>query len=262
MKTSHLRRFGAAVLAAAAIVAACTTAPITGRRQLIVTSETEEAALGLQAYQEVTAGPVISKNKEWTAMVERVGKRIAAVAERPDFQWEFKLIAENTVNAFCLPGGKVAFYEGIMPVCATDAGVAVVMGHEVGHAIARHGGERMTDSMLVEGGASIVASILGGKDPQKQQMAAAALGAGAKYGMLMPFGRKQETEADEIGIILMAKAGYDPREAAKFWQRMIEATGGSGQPEFLSTHPAPENRIAHLKSLEPKALEHFAAAKK
>lgn len=250
---------GAAV---AALLIACTTAPITGRRQLILTSETEEAALGLQAYQEVTASGVISRNKAWAAMVDKVGRDIAAVAARPDFQWEFKLIAEPTINAFCLPGGKVAFYEGIMPVCATEAGVAVVMGHEIGHAIARHGGERMSQGMIAEQGTSVVAAILGGDDPAKQQMAAAALGAGVKYGAILPFSRKQESEADEIGLNLMAKAGYDPREAAKFWQRMIDATGGDRPAEWLSTHPDPANRIKRLNELAPAAVEIFNAAKK
>jgi predicted Zn-dependent protease len=249
-------------VAAAILVVACATAPVTGRRQLILTSETEEAALGLQAYQEVAKAAVLSKNKAWAAMVEKVGRDIAAVADRPDFQWEFKLIAEPTINAFCLPGGKVAFYEGIMPVCATEAGVAVVMGHEVGHAIARHGGERMSQGMIAEQGTSVVAAILGGKDPAKQQMAAAALGAGVKYGAILPFSRKQESEADEIGLNLMAKAGYDPREAAKFWQRMIDATGGDRPMEWLSTHPDPANRIKRLQELEPAAVQIFQAAKK
>ncbi len=246
----------------AALLIACATAPITGRRQLILTSEKEEAALGLQAFQDVTKAGVISRNKAWSAMVEKVGRDIAAVAERPDFQWEFKLIAEPTINAFCLPGGKVAFYEGIMPVCATETGVAVVMGHEIGHAIARHGGERMSQGLIAEQGTSVVAAILGGKDPAKQQMAAAALGAGVKYGAILPFSRKQESEADEIGLNLMAKAGYDPREAGKFWQRMIDATGGVRQAEWLSTHPDPANRIIRLNELAPASVAIYEAAKK
>lgn len=257
-----LKLGAACVFTALVAFVACTTAPVTGRRQLILTSETEEASLGLQAFQEVTKGAALSRNKQWTAMVEKVGRDIAAVADRPDFQWEFKVIAENTVNAFCLPGGKVAFYDGIMPVCANEAGVAVVMGHEIGHAIARHGGERMSQGMIAEQGTGVVAAILGGKDPAKQQMAAAALGAGVKYGAILPFSRKQETEADEIGITLMAKAGYDPREAAKFWRRMIESTGGDRPMEWLSTHPDPENRITRLNELAPKALELYNAAKK
>jgi metalloendopeptidase OMA1, mitochondrial len=250
----------AAFAAVVAVVAACATAPVTGRRQLIMTSEAEEAALGLKAYQEATGGTALSRNAEWSARVARVGANIAPAADRPDFQWEFKLIAEPAVNAFCLPGGKVAFYEGIMPVCASDTGVAVVMGHEIGHAIARHGGERITQGMIAEQGVGVVAQIIGGKDQRLVQASAAALGAGVQYGAILPFSRKQESEADEIGLTLMAKAGYDPREAPRFWQRMIDATPGDRPAEWLSTHPDPANRIKALEALMPSALKIYEAA--
>jgi predicted Zn-dependent protease len=240
------------------LVVACATAPYTGRSQLLIISQAEENALGLQAFQESVAGAPASTRADWKAMVERVGLRIAAVAERPDFQWEFKLIAENTVNAFCLPGGKVAFYEGIMPVCGDDTGVAVVMGHEVAHALARHGGERVSQSVVAKMGTDVVSKVLGGSDAASQQMIATALGAGAKYGALLPWGRTQESEADQIGLILMAKAGYDPREAPRFWQRMEAKTGSAGRPpEFLSTHPNPETRIQQLEAWMPEALTHY-----
>lgn len=259
---SPLRPRLVAAALGAAFVVACVSAPVTGRSQLILTSEAEEAAMGAQAYQEATKGGAISRNAAWSSMVARVGAKIAPVANRPDFQWEFKLIAENTINAFCLPGGKVAFYEGIMPVCATDDGVAVVMGHEIGHAIARHGGERITRGMIAEQGVAVIAQIIGGKNPTLVQASAVALGAGVQYGQVLPFERGQESEADEIGLTLMAKAGYDPREAPRFWRRMIAATGGPKQAEWLSTHPDPESRIKALEALMPNALKLYEAAKK
>jgi predicted Zn-dependent protease len=242
------------------ILQGCGTAPYTGRQQLLLISEAEESQLGLQAWTEEVMPSPVSKHPEWTAMVTRVGKRISAVAERPDFQWEFRVIAEPTVNAFCLPGGKVAFYEGIMPVCQDDTGVAVVMGHEVGHAIARHGGERISQSIVAKAGTGVVAKILGGQDPDNQAMVAKALGVGANVGILLPFSRKQESEADHIGLLLMAKAGYDPRAAPLFWERMM-AQGGERGPEFLSTHPDPANRIEQLKAWLPEALPHYEASR-
>jgi metalloendopeptidase OMA1, mitochondrial len=264
MKLERLVVVGAPLLAALLVllVVACATAPVTGRRQLIMTTEAEEAALGLKAYQEATGGSALSKNAAWAASVHRVGARIAPVAERPDFQWEFKLVADKTVNAFCLPGGKVAFYEGIMPVCASDTGVAVVMGHEIGHAIARHGGERITQGVIAEQGVGVIAQIIGGKDERLVQTSAAALGAGVQYGAILPFSRKQESEADEIGLTLMAKAGYDPREAPRFWQRMIDATPGERPAEWLSTHPDPQNRIKALEALMPNAIKLYEASTK
>jgi metalloendopeptidase OMA1, mitochondrial len=261
MKTSRRARLLLASIAALVVVA-CATAPITGRKQFILTSESEEAQLGVQAFNETLKTSALSKNATWTKQVETVGRAIADVANRPDFRWEFKVVADSQINAFCLPGGKVAFYEGILPVCGSENGIAVVMGHEVGHAIARHGGERISQGLLAEQGVGVVAQILGGQDAEKQKIAATALGAGVHYGAILPFSRKQESEADEIGLALMADAGYDPREAPKFWERMIQATGGSGTAEWLSTHPDPQNRIARLNELMPDAVARFEAAKK
>ncbi len=259
-----LRHRFLSVVAAAAIAAltllACETAPYTGRKQFILLSPEEENTMGLQAYQEVVAQSRMSSKAAWAGMVERVGRRIAAVAERPDFQWEFRLIEDPTVNAFCLPGGKVAFYEGIMPVCADDTGVAVVMGHEVAHAMARHGGERVSQSMVAQLGTEVAAEVIGSKDPAVREMVAVGLGAGVNVGVMLPFSRKHESEADQIGLILMAKAGYDPRAAPKFWERMNAMAGGSRPPEFLSTHPNPETRIAQLQSWMPEALPYYEAA--
>lgn len=251
-----------AVVIAMAIVA-CTNAPYTGRNQLILLTQGQEAQMGVDAYQEVKANSKISANARWRDMVARVGERIKAVAERPDFQWEFNVIADPTVNAFCLPGGKVAFYEGIMPVCQTDEGVAVVMGHEVGHAIARHGGERVSQEMLAKGGEEVITAILSRKDPVLANQAAGLIGAGAQYGVLLPYSRAHESEADHIGLILMSKAGYDPHEAPKFWERMIAATSSAGDrpPEFASTHPNPDTRIKQLNDWMPEAMGYYNQAK-
>jgi predicted Zn-dependent protease len=248
-----------ALLVAALVPAGCESAPYTGRSQFLLISEAQENALGVQAFQETLAASKLSTNAAWTARLERVGRRIAAVAERPAFEWEFRLIAEPTVNAFCLPGGKVAFYEGIMPICGDDTGVAVVMGHEVAHALARHGGERVSRGIVSDLGTDVLASVLGGQDKENQARVAQALGAGAQVGLLLPWGREQESEADRIGLILMAKAGYDPREAPRFWERMEAATGSGGRPpEFLSTHPSPGTRMRQLEAWMPEALAHYA----
>lgn len=219
-------------------------------------SEDQENAMGVQAYQQAIGQSRLSANREWAAMVERCGRRIAAVSGRPDFAWEFKLLADQTVNAFCLPGGKVAFYEGIMPVCQDENGVAVVMGHEIAHALRRHGGQRVSQNLIKEAGVEIVAAILAGSDPGMQQQAAGLLGAGANVAVTLPFSRGHESEADRDGLTLMAKAGYDPRAAPPFWERMA-ALGGNRSPEFLSTHPSPTTRVAQLKAWMPEALQHY-----
>jgi predicted Zn-dependent protease len=185
-----------------------------------------------------------------------VGKRIAAAANQPDYKWEFNVIQGKDVNAFCLPGGKVAFWEGIMPLCDTDAKIAVVMGHEVAHAIAHHGAERMSQGM----GANIVGEALaiglGKADPGVRENVLQAYGLGAQVGVMLPFSRKQESEADHIGLILMSKAGYDPHVALDFWDSMRKL-GGQKPPEFLSTHPADSTRIEQISRWIPEALTYY-----
>jgi len=221
--------------------------------------------MGAQAFQQILAESKISQNPEWNAAVEEVGRRIAAVTDErmkkdgmEPFKWEFKVIDEpKTVNAFCLPGGKVAFYTGILPLCKNKDGIAVVMGHEVAHAYAQHGASRMSTQMAAEVGLAL-GSVAAGSimdDPEMAQIATAALGAGVTVGVLMPFSRKDESSADEIGLTLMAEAGYDPREAVAFWQRMQEAAGGQEGPSWLSTHPSHGDRIERLKELLPKAIQ-------
>jgi metalloendopeptidase OMA1, mitochondrial len=239
-----------------------------GRRQLIQLNPQEEAQLGAQAYQKVLAESRVVERGPAVDAVKEVGRRLALASTDPrflerfklrldrHFDWEFRLLQSPEINAFCLPGGKVAVYTGILPVCETEAGLAVVMGHEIGHALARHGAERMAQAQLVQVGQIAVATSLGGMDPYQQQQIMGLLGLGAQYGVLLPFSRKHESEADHIGVLLMATAGYDPREAPKFWIRMAKATSSRGQPpQFQSTHPSHETRIHDLQNwVETEAL--------
>jgi predicted Zn-dependent protease len=232
---------------------ACTRVEGTGRRQFLLTSAEQENSLGSQAYQEVLGSEKTSTDAAARAMVERVGKRIAAVAPDRGFTYEFNLIESKSANAFCLPGGKVAIYTGILPFCENEAGLAAVMGHEIGHAIARHGGERMSQQTVASGLQSALAIALQAKGvkPTETNLALGAFGAGAKIGVLLPFSREHESEADYLGLTYMAKAGYDPDEAVKFWGRF--ATLGGKGPEFLSTHPASERRAADLADRRKEA---------
>lgn len=245
---------------------ACTKAPITGRNQLILVSQEQELLMGAHAYNEVVKGSKVSKNPEYNDAVQRVAERIAAVAGRPDFEWEYTVIDDDkTINAFALPGGKIGVYTGILKVAQTDAGLATVMSHEVGHATARHGGERITAGMLSQLGAVGLSVALGssGVDPSVTYGIMQAYGLGVQVGGILPFSRAQESEADRIGLIYMARAGYDPRESVLFWERMAEATKNSQRPpEFLSTHPDSGNRIANLKRHMPEALRIYKTTKK
>lgn len=241
------------------LVAACQTAPVTGRSQLIMLSPQQETQMGVQAYAEVLKKSKLSSAPETREQVTRVGRRIATAAERPDFQWEFAVIEDKQVNAFCLPGGKIAVYTGILPVTRDDAGLAAVLGHEVAHATARHGAERVTQGMLVTGTLTVAQIALAStmRDPQHAQQLAALLGIGATVGVVLPWGRSQETEADHVGLIYMAKAGYHPQAARDLWVRMADASRGAKQPEFLSTHPSHETRIRQIEGWIPEAMKHY-----
>lgn len=240
----------------------CATVPVTGRRSFILVSDSEVNALAANSYQEMLSKSKTVAGTNDADRVRRVGEKIAAVSDQKDFQWEYHLIDEpKTVNAFCMPGGKVAFYTGIMPICKTDAGVAVVMGHEVAHAIARHGAERMSQQMIVNLGGLTLSQAMMSKPQQTQALANQVFGLGVGLGYILPYGRKQESEADHIGLIYMARAGYDPREAVEFWKRMSEMTGGKNPPEFLSTHPSHETRIQDLQSWLPEALAEYEKSK-
>lgn len=240
------------------IAAACAKVPVTGRRSLILVPDTQVQTLAADSYQSLLKESKLSDDAAQVKMVRDVGGRIAVVSHQPDFDWEFNVIADSgTVNAFCMPGGKVAFYTGILPICKNDTGVAVVMGHEVAHAIAKHGAERMSQGLLVTFGGITLDQALRKKPAETRQMANMAFGVAAGVGYVLPYGRMQESEADRIGLMYMAQAGYDPREAVAFWQRMSETSKGGQPPEFLSTHPSHETRINNLQKWMPDALKAY-----
>jgi predicted Zn-dependent protease len=268
----NLRRiFGIVMLAAVAW--GCAQVPITGRRSLHLVPESELLTLSLQQYNEVLQKSKLSTDNQKVAMVRRVGNRIAKAAESflaetghkdliKDFQWQFNLIEDDeTANAWVMPGGKAAVYTGILPFTQDETGLAVVLGHEVGHALANHGNERMSQELLANMGGMALSVALSSQPQMTQELAMAAFGAGASIGVLLPYSRLQESEADHIGLILMARAGYDPREALPFWQRM-NASPGSRPPELLSTHPAPETRIANIQALIPEAMAYYRSSTK
>jgi metalloendopeptidase OMA1, mitochondrial len=237
---------------AAGLVTACEQAPLTGRQQLILLPESQDAEMGLQAYQQILDESKVASNPELNRRVQEVGRRIAAVSPHPEWDWQFTLFDNDEPNAFALPGGKVGVNTGLFQVAKNDAQLAAVIGHEVAHAIARHGAERMSQGMLSQLGAAAVG--IGTGNAAYAELAAQA----ATLGIILPYSRTQESEADHIGLIYMAEAGYDPREAVALW-RNFESFGGARQPEFLSTHPAPGSRIENLEDLMPEALEIYQA---
>ncbi|MBN1919250.1 MAG: M48 family metallopeptidase [Verrucomicrobia bacterium] len=253
----------ALVVVLTASLVGCYTVPETGRRSLILIPESQELQLGASAFAEAKTQTPLSSNVQHNAQISRVGHRIAAVANRDHYEWEFAVFeAPDTINAWCLPGGKIGFYTGILPVCSNDAGVATVMAHEIGHAVARHGAERMSLGLLVLAGAAATAYATKDQDETNRQMIMAAYGIGTTLFVQLPYSRKHEYEADRIGLMLMADAGYDPREAVYFWQRMHvlgEAKGGK-PPEFLSTHPTDTHRIQQLQQYLPEAMQRYHAA--
>ena len=246
-------------LLAAGMAAACETVPYTGRSQLQFMSPQQESELGAQAYQQALAKTKLSSDAAASEMVARVGSRIAAVTGHPEYKWEYRLIQDDKqVNAFALPGGKVAVYTGMLPITRDEDGLAAVLGHEIGHVIARHGGERVSQQMLVNVGLETTMAALSRGNPATVQAVASLLGAGATVGVLLPWSRAQESEADHLGLILMAKAGYDPHAARDLWVRMAAASKGSGKPpEFLSTHPSEPTRIQQIDVWMPEAMRYY-----
>lgn len=254
-------------------VFACKKVPITDRSQFNIIPNNELNSSSFASYNEVLKESKLSTNAAQTQMVKDVGERIKGAVEiylkqnnfenaTKGFKWEFNLIAEDIVNAWCMPGGKVAFYEGILPVCQTEAGIAVVMGHEVAHAIAKHGGERMSQSLVQQGLGIGLSLALSQQPEQTQALAMAAYTGGSTVLGILPFSRLHESEADEMGLQFMALAGYDPAEAPKFWERMRAASGGSAPPQFLSTHPSSSTRIKDLNELLPTAKLIYANSNK
>ena len=252
----------AALLALSAVIAACAHVEGTNRSQLLLTSAAQENQLGAEAYAEVKQQEKACTDPETIALVERVGKRLAAVAPDRDFKYEFVVLESDTINAFCLPGGKVAVYTGILPYCQNEAGLAAVLGHEIGHAIARHGGERMSQGMAAQIGGQTLAAVLQAKgvDPTNTNLAMTAFGLGAQVGVMLPFSRSHELEADYLGLTYMAKAGYDPQEAVAFWKRFATLSSG-GTPAFLSTHPQSGDRAHDLADKMGEAKKLYAKAK-
>jgi predicted Zn-dependent protease len=236
----------------------CSTVPITGRKSFNLIPDDQAMALGEQSYQQVLSTAKLIKSGRDYDMVVRVGRRIAAISDQPDLPWEFALIDDpKTVNAWCLPGGKVAVYSGLMPVAQTEGGLATVMAHEIAHAIAKHGSERMTDELALQVGQAGLAQLLQEKSAATQTVVMAAYGAGTTVGVMLPFSRSQESEADHIGLVYMARAGYDPHEALTFWQRMLDASNGGAPPAFLSDHPANETRIKQIEKWMPQAMKEY-----
>jgi len=218
--------------------------------------------LGASAYVNLLETEKISRDAHYNGVVRRVGQRIAAVSHTPNLRWQYAVFDnDKQVNAFALPGGKIGVYTGMMPVAKTEAGLATVMAHEVAHATARHGGERLTLGILLQIGSAALASAMKKKDKKTTARVLAAYGVGTALVVALPFSRKQESEADRIGLIYMAKAGYDPREAIPFWERM-GAAGRGAPPEFLSTHPGYRTRIKNLRRWMPEALEYYEASQK
>ncbi len=247
----------------AALLASCASVPLTGRRQLTLIPGGQLAALGESSYREVLAGSRLSSNREQVGMIERVGRRIAEAAESfmiesgrrselANYHWEFSLIEDdNTINAWAMPGGKIAFYTGILKLMDSEDEVAVVMGHEVAHIIANHGNERMSQVILADFGGMALSRLLDEKPEETKNLFMTAFGLGTTIGVMLPYSRRHEYEADEIGIHLMHMAGYDVQAAISFWEKM-DNLGGASVPEFLSTHPSSRSRIDKMKKLVRK----------
>ncbi len=257
MRRSEFLRIISVAPFAGPVLAACETVPVTGRSQLQLISPAEESQMGAQAFQDIVSKAKVSDDPALNALVTRVGSRIVTATGKTQYAWEYKVIQDDRqANAFALPGGKVAVYTGILPITRDEPGLAVVLGHEIGHVVARHGGERISQQMGVQTVTGILAG-LASNNPATVQMVGAALGAGASVGVLLPWSRQQESEADHLGLIFMAKAGYDPRAAVELWERMAEASKGQRPPEFLSTHPSEATRIQQLQGWMPEALKYY-----
>ncbi|MEA4982349.1 MAG: M48 family metallopeptidase [Paludibacter sp.] len=250
-----------------AILMSCSQVLITGRKQLSLVSDTEILTMSLQSYKQFIDSVPLSTDKLNTALVKKTGANIAAAvesylkkngkeAELQNFAWEFSLVKDTSVNAFCMPGGKVVFFEGILPMTKTEAGIAVVMGHEIAHAVAKHSNERLSQQMLLSYGASLTDILLSQKSAATRGSIQTLYGIGSQLGVILPYSREHEYEADRLGLIFMAMAGYNPNEAIAFWERMSANSSGS-VAEFMSTHPSNANRIANMKKVLAEAMTFY-----
>ena len=246
---------------------ACSTVPVTGRQQLSLVSSADMLSASNQEYGDfLKANKVVPAGDSRTAMVKRVGRKIQSSVEQyfrqnslslSGYAWEFNLVDDKEANAWCMPGGRVVVYTGMLPITRNEGGLAVVMGHEIAHAVAEHGEERMSQGLLAQLGGAALSQALSEKPQETQQLWMTVFGVGAQYGVLLPFSRTQESEADHLGLIFMAMAGYDPNQALTFWQHMAQQDKGQSPPQFMSTHPSDESRIATIREELPEALRYY-----
>jgi predicted Zn-dependent protease len=249
------------------ILSSCGSVPLTGRNQILLVGDQEVLTASLTQYGDFMKAAKLSADKTGTAKVVRVGKNIAAAteaylkangleAEIQNFSWEFHLVQSPDINAFCMPGGKIVVYDGIMPYASTDAELAAVLGHEVAHAVAKHANERMSQQLVANYGGAILGQAIGGQSAAVQSVANTVYGLGAQYGIMLPFSRKHELEADHMGLIFMAMGGYNPADAVSFWTKMSQGKNGT-TPEFMSTHPSDSHRITEIQKYLPDALRYY-----
>ncbi len=250
------------------VLISCSTVPLTGRKQLNIIPASTMLSMSFQEYDEFLKNNKLSSNQEKTQMVKRVGGNVQKAVEKyfsqrnmshklKDYAWEFNLVESDEVNAWAMPGGKVVVYTGILPFTQDETGLAVVMGHEIAHAIAQHGNERFSQGLIAQFGFVALSEALEKKPKETKGLWMQAFGIGAQVGVLLPYSRLQESEADRLGLIFMAMAGYDPNKATNFWQRMAKGKEGKAPPEFLSTHPSDETRIRKIKEALPEAMQYY-----
>jgi predicted Zn-dependent protease len=250
------------------VATACSKVPVLGRRQLALLPDSEVNSMALQEYQDFLSKNQVISTGTNADIVKRVGDKLSKSTDEflrangyaslaDQFKWEYHLVQNNEANAWCMPGGKIVVYSGIMPIAQDEQGLAVVLGHEIAHAVARHGDERMSIDLAEQLGGVALSVALAQKPQETQNLFLQAYGLGSTIGVTLPFSRTQETEADKLGLILMANAGYDPQTALTFWERMKTAMQGAAPPEFLSDHPSDETRISNIKAFMPKAMKYY-----
>jgi len=247
----------------------CAVVPMTGRKQFVAIPSSQMIALSAESYSQVLADAQLSSNNYYVSTVKSVGEKLTAAVEAylkqnnlesvtDGYDWQYNVLVSEELNAWCMPGGQIAFYEGILPVCEDENGIAVVMGHEIAHAVAQHGNERMSQQLALQMGGIALSEALKTQKQETIDLAMLAFGVGAQVGVILPYSRTHEKESDELGLYFMAMAGYNPQSAPAFWERMA-GNSESRPPEFLSTHPDPSNRIEYLNQIMPKAMEYYNA---